>query len=828
MFRAPAARLLPPSAIRNPGLRRLALAGAVLGIAGCAPALEPAPVRADPGDVDARVLLVGLDGADWEIADPLMREGRMPNLARLTRTGARAKLLSIPPLLSPVVWTTVATGVEPTRHGVLDFLAPDDAGAAQPVTSRERRVPAVWEMLSARGVEVGVVGWWASWPADPVRGYLVSDRVAYQLFGYRADPADARGKTWPPGLYSAVRSRIVEPANVPWERVLAYLDGPRTRREEFSAAEAELLDGLRVVLAAGDTQLAVATALREDFRPGLEVVYFEGTDTAAHLFMPYRPPAVAGSPPESAESFAAVVDRAYEEADRHLGRLLEGRQGANVIVLSDHGFATGAGRPQATDSRIGHGAAADWHRRFGMLVMAGPAVRSGVVLDEARVYDVAPTVLALFGEPVPRSWPGRVLEGALRAEFLERRPVRYREDEPRREPRAVAAGGAGFAAEDLLDKLRALGYVSGAETDGAPGVAQRNNTGLSLMGQGRHAEAEREFRAALAERPGAPLLLVNLAVSLRHQQRNAEAAALLEQALASPRVRHVAGVELARIRLGEGDPREAERLAREVLAIEPAAADAHETLALALEGLGDLAGAERHFLEAARLDPHAATARNNLGNLEKRRGGVDRAEHWYLRAIEADPFLVAAYGNLALLYQERGETGRAVDLYERALGKSPEHPVVLNNLGSLHFEGGDLEHARALWLRASRADPGYAAPLSNLAGLAIVSGDPDEAEALLHRALAIDSGYGDARVNLAQVLRERGATDLAREQLRLAADDPRSGSRPWTELGRLERDAGRPEAAAAAWRRALELEPGNVEARRGLEEIGRTADRPGG
>jgi hypothetical protein len=160
-------------------------------------------LAADTGSVpprtSARLLIIGLDGLDWEIADPLLDRGRMPNLKALIDRGARAKLLSIAPLLSPVVWTTIATGVEPSRHGILDFLVDEPGGGArQPVTSVQRQVPTFWEILSRAGVDVGVVAWWASWPADAVRGYVVSDRIAYQLFGFRADPTDPSGKTWPP------------------------------------------------------------------------------------------------------------------------------------------------------------------------------------------------------------------------------------------------------------------------------------------------------------------------------------------------------------------------------------------------------------------------------------------------------------------------------------------------------------------------------------------------------------------------------------------------------------------------------------------------------
>ena len=156
-------------------------------------------------------------------------------------------------MLSPVIWTTVATGVEPSRHGILDFLVQDvGGGASQPVTSVQRRAPTVWELLSRAGVDVGVTSWWASWPADPVRGYLVSDRIAYQLFGFRADPEDAQGKTWPPELYERIRPLIVEPDGIGWDEVTPYLGGARRAEGDFDEQElAELLRRVRRALKPG-------------------------------------------------------------------------------------------------------------------------------------------------------------------------------------------------------------------------------------------------------------------------------------------------------------------------------------------------------------------------------------------------------------------------------------------------------------------------------------------------------------------------------------------------------------------------------------------------
>jgi Flp pilus assembly protein TadD/predicted AlkP superfamily phosphohydrolase/phosphomutase len=771
----------------------------------------PEGTRASP--TGARLLVVGLDGADWAILDPLMEQGRMPHLKRLIERGVRAKLLSVSPLLSPVIWTTVATGVEPSRHGILDFLVEDpETGERQPVTSAQRNVPTVWEILSRSGVEVGVVGWWASWPADPVRGYLVSDRIAYQLFGFRSDPGRAQGKTWPPDLYGDIRPRILSPESVGWDRIVPYLSGPRSREEEFDDEERELLDGMRTLVASGETYLGLARELRGRFRPQLEVVYFEGTDTVGHLFMPYRPPPLPGVDPDRLQSFSAMVDRYYETADQYLGRLLEDRDESwTVMILSDHGFANDASRPRSTDSRIGHGAAADWHRRFGILVLSGAHVDHAGSVDEATVYDIAPTILALFGQPIPRSWPGKVLGQALKAEFVDEHPVRFRTDDPPREQQVGGDTPVDPDAAELIAKLRNLGYISSGGEEG-DSVSARNNAGVAYLSEGRYADAEREFRAGLVAAPGAPMLRFNLGMALRMQGRVDEASRLFEEVLDVPQTLRMAGHMLAQIRVAEGNLPEAERLLRQVLTREPDAAEIRNALGRVLELAGDGEGARAEYLHATELDPDTALARNNLGNLAKQEGRDAEAESWYLRAIEANPYFMGAYNNLALVYQERGQMEKALDLYDRALAKAPDNAELLNNVGSWYYATGDLEQARRLWTRAAAAAPEYPSPLNNLAGMAINAQRYDEADQLLRRAIDLDPGYGDARINMAILLRGRGDIDGARAQLRLAVEDPRARRTAWAQLGYLELEQGYVEEALQALEQATRHAPRDIHA----------------
>jgi Tfp pilus assembly protein PilF/predicted AlkP superfamily phosphohydrolase/phosphomutase len=779
-----------------------------------------------PEPTDARLLIVGLDGLDWEILDDLLDQNRLPNLERLIEEGVRAKLLTISPMLSPVVWTTVATGVEPSRHGILDFLVQDSSGSArQPVTSAQRRAPTMWELLSRADVEVGVTGWWASWPADPVRGYLVSDRLAYQLFGYRADPDDAQGKTWPPELYDRIRPLIASPDSVSWDEVSPYLSGTRQGESEYGEEERRLIEEFRTLLASGRTYLEIGQDLRREFRPQLEVIYFEGTDTVGHLFMPYRPPRLPGIDEGRIENFSEVVDRYYETADRYLGELLDDRREEwTVMVLSDHGFASDATRPRTTDSRVGHGAAADWHRRFGVLVLSGAHIRPGLRIDEASVYDIAPTVLALFGQPIPRSWPGRVLGTAFEDDFLDAHPVRYRLDDPVRAD-LVADGLVDPAAADLLEKLQSLGYVSAGGESGVDSITARNNAGVAFMAEGRYEEAEREFLAGLESAPGSPMLTMNLGLALRFQGREDEAIERFRSAVRHPITERMAGHLLAQALLERGELAEAERLLRNVLVREPDAAEVRNTLGQLLERQDRVEEARDEYLEAVELDPNAALPRNNLGNLARRRGDLDQAEAWYQRSIEADPYFMGAYNNLALVYQDRGQMDRARDLYARAAAKAPNNAELLNNLGSWYYAQGEFAEARKFWSRAAAADASYPSPLNNVAGLEINAKRYAEAERLLRRALELDPDYGDARINLSIVLVVRGETDEAREQLRRATQDTRTGSNSWAKLGALELDNGYLDAAIDALEQGRRIDPRNTEVLNYLGEAFRQQGR---
>src|SRR5438128_1693445 len=99
-----------------------------------------------------RLLLVGWDAADWKIIRPLIAKGEMPHLAGILREGVHGNLATIAPPLSPMVWTSIATGKRPYKHGILGFSEPaEDGQSVRPISNLGRHCKAFWNILNQAG-----------------------------------------------------------------------------------------------------------------------------------------------------------------------------------------------------------------------------------------------------------------------------------------------------------------------------------------------------------------------------------------------------------------------------------------------------------------------------------------------------------------------------------------------------------------------------------------------------------------------------------------------------------------------------------------------------
>jgi Flp pilus assembly protein TadD len=536
------------------------------------------------------------------------------------------------------VWTTIVTGVSPLRHGILDFTRFDpQTGQREPITSDERRVKAVWEMAGGSGRDVAVFGLWATHPAEPVKGLMVSDR----LFSFHRREASApAGVVHPPAEEArvvAARARAEAEIGLPALRqYLPWLtDDEYARLDAGGGGYAHPALALRRILV--ETRLFHRLAL--DWlgraRPSYSFVYVQGTDTIGHTFAPYAPPRQPAIPPEDFARYGGVPEAYFREVDGMLGdyRRAAEEMGAALLIVSDHGFLWREGRPPRPDS-LAQATAGRWHREEGIYLLWGPGISADRTRGRGRVGQVAATMLALLGLQRAAGIDGPALAGVEES-------AETRDYGPRT---VVARAGADPAAAEALEKLRALGYLGGAEAGARPAsetstrtAGSYNNEGLLLREAGRMDEARRAFEDALRLDPKAASAAHNLSVMLTESDP-ARADALLLDALAhglgdGPRIVAAA----AQAHQQSGDAARARRL------IDGAADRAPDDPGLRiLRGrlrleARNCAGALADFDAARRLVPKAALAHGLAGTALLCLGREAEGRAALEKSLELDP-----------------------------------------------------------------------------------------------------------------------------------------------------------------------------------------------
>jgi predicted AlkP superfamily phosphohydrolase/phosphomutase/Tfp pilus assembly protein PilF len=499
-------------------------AALVSGVAPGAPPAKSVPAR-------PRVILVGWDGADWKLLDPLMQRGLLPNLSALVARGRTWNLDTCQPMASPLIWTTIATGRSPVDHGVADFAEIDPKTRTRlPISGWSRKIPAIWNVASEKGLKVGVVGWWATWPAEKVRGFFVSDRASPVLF-----PAEvlsgSPALTWPEGLAEGVRLVGRRDGTPGFDEVSQALHVTKAEFDAAVAAKKDLSDpitGYQKIL--GSTRVYAKTALElyDREKPDLLMVYFEGTDEIGHLLARYTPPKLPVVSDEDFRKYEGGVAAYFQEADRILGEFMKRAEaaGANLVLLSDHGFKWGADRPSIASS-IQFDTAFLWHESPGILAAAGPAFPAAAARGKAGIFDVTPTLCRLLGLPGDPAFEGRQVSGLAAGKLPAAPPAVPWTKTFKVERLAVRASSEADkrAGEEFTKKLISLGYLTGAEAAavdarppervGTETAGTFQNIATFLRARGQVAEALPWYRKALEVNPKAPTPLFNYSVALQ-------------------------------------------------------------------------------------------------------------------------------------------------------------------------------------------------------------------------------------------------------------------------------------------------------------------------
>jgi len=446
---------------------------------------------ADSAARRASTLVVAADALEWNVILPLLRRGELPTIARLMERGVFGELETDRPTLSPILWTSIATGKSRAAHGVTGFTSRlAETEAVRLTNSLDRRTKAVWNILSDYERRVAVIGWYVTFPAEEVSGVMVSQTQTPDQMDRRQGRAIMMGRLvegMPQQVFPPERSaEIMGIRNRAMERL------PDLLHETFGdfSHEMDLLTrthwkNSRWALEADVTFVAIAEYLLTAPAPPFDVlmVYVNSADVLGHRFWRHHQPRAFANPPPARElaDFGDVLTAYYRLLDAQLARLLSApRRPMNVVLISDHGMhATNTEVDFSVETlpddmnRVHSG-----HHRDappGVFIASGPDIlgpaaplrqrsvppRRGHLSRVGSIYDVTPTLLALAGVPAAQDMQGRVLTAILKSPENVPVAVQSHDDEAwieaRTRLRANAVRDPGEA-ERLL-QLRALGYI---------------------------------------------------------------------------------------------------------------------------------------------------------------------------------------------------------------------------------------------------------------------------------------------------------------------------------------------------------------------------------
>lgn len=650
-----------------------------------------------------RLLIVGWDAADWKIIDPLLAQGALPALASIIQRGVRADLHTLEPKLSPILWTSIATGKTADKHGILNFLEPDPAsheGAVRPVASTSRKTKALWNILTQSGLRTNVVGWYASHPAEPIRGACISN--IFQE-GVPASPTGPwpipKGSIHPADLDSLIAPLRVHPTEKRSQELLAMVP----MLSLIPVGDKRIATLVKLIARCISLHRTAVALLKRDTSWDCSMVFYDTIDVVGHHFMQYHPPRMRHVPARDFELFKYVMNATYRLQDSMLAALLKlAGPDATVILLSDHGFHSDHLRPAVQAAADDEHAAMDatWHRPLGVLAMAGPGIRKGAPVAGASLLDITPSALSLLGLPRGADMDGRVLSEAM-------------DNPPAIDPIPswdAAEGAAGlhppdlrqdpFEAREAIAQLVELGYVAPLSGDASAMLElvkreTRFNLAVVYMTTGRVAEALPIFEELARSHPDEPRYVLGfsrccadrslfaqardaltgyvrahpsdpdaqmcLATTLFAEGRLEEAAALLGSLLPGAPIARRPEVQclLGTVHIFQRRPDDAAREFAAALQIDPHSPHAHHGLALAELVRRRFEDAAGHCLDALALMQSYPDAHYTLGAALAWMNDLDHATQSFLVAIAYQPGMLEAHRFLAAIYSRQGESSKA-------------------------------------------------------------------------------------------------------------------------------------------------------------------------
>ena len=410
---------------------------------------------------DGPIYIIGLDGASWNLMNPLMKQGKLPNLRKLKENGVSGNLQSAYPAHSAFLWTTIATGKTKEKHGIGDFTVKEEEKEL-PSTGNLRRVKAFWNMLTEKDISVSVVNWWVTWPPEKVKGVMVSDKFRigkHQKLNMVVTYPDDLQEKMPQPYISKARAyqewkqyKLPELYDVTNDGKVTAFDKALKGYPNYWCQDASVWDASKYVL--------------KNHPARVFAVVFRIVDISSHFMWCYIPPKILEDAREKASKgtlteadlekldleFTKIIEPVYTYADIIVGDIVQSAPpDSTFIVVSDHGFGFDRTSYTHTTQKV---------PPAGIVILSGGPYKRGAEIKGATIYDITPTLLYHLQLPVAKDFDGKPLVEAFQQQ--------YRNDHqlaliPTWETGPAKAGEKPIPSEtdeETLEDLRALGYIN--------------------------------------------------------------------------------------------------------------------------------------------------------------------------------------------------------------------------------------------------------------------------------------------------------------------------------------------------------------------------------
>jgi predicted AlkP superfamily phosphohydrolase/phosphomutase/tetratricopeptide (TPR) repeat protein len=353
-----------------------------------------------------KIILIGWDAADWKLMNPLIDSGKMPALSKMIDNGCMGNISTLEPVISPILWTSIATGKTGDKHGILGFTETDEiTKTILPSLSTSRKTKAIWNILQQNGYKTHQIGWWATYPPEKLNGISVSDLYA--------KPNIEKGVAQPSMLESVYPAEFKELFNL--FRLTPFdIDGPLLlpfvpRAGEINQDKDRKLTHIAEAIAESSNCHSIATWILEHEEWDFLTLYLKSIDTLCHRFMKYHPPQLQEISDTEFNQYNQVIEGIYIFYDMMLERLIKlAGPEATIILVSDHGFKSGNQRLLANPKEPT--AIAYDHRPYGVFCIMGPGIKKDERIFGASLLDVVPTILSACQIPIGNDMDGKPLQ----------------------------------------------------------------------------------------------------------------------------------------------------------------------------------------------------------------------------------------------------------------------------------------------------------------------------------------------------------------------------------------------------------------------------------